>query len=355
MSGLIKRILKIFLIGLISTLYLFGIYLLFSTITDYKPQNIENIELKGNIVDNRIENDEFSLLSWNIGYAGLSKEMDFVDAGGSKVKPTLEIYQKALNGILNTLVKNSYVDFILLQEVDVFSNRSYFCNQKTFISEFLPDFAYAFAVNYDIKYVLFPLYAPIGRVKAGLQTLTKYKPIDIKRHAFATSFDWPKKLFMHDRCFLVANYLLKNGKQLIVVNTHYSTYDGSLLSKSELDKLKLYITSEYNKGNYVIVGGDWNNNPPGYKKVQTFKNNKIFHLNNEVSNNFMPQNWQWIFDAEIPTNRKVNEAYNAKSTATTVTDFFLTSPNIETLSIRNLDLNFEFSDHNPVLINVKLK
>ena len=50
-----------------------------------------------------------------------------------------------------------------------------------------------------------------------------------------------------------------------------------------------------------------------------------------------------------------NEAYNINSTVTTVTDFFLISPNIETLSIRNLDLNFEFSDHNPVLMNVKLK
>lgn len=355
MNSLIKKIIKIFLIGLVSILYLFSIYLLFSSITDYKPQKIENIELKGNIVNYQVDYDELSLLSWNIGYAGLSKEMDFFYDGGSKVKPNFEIYQKALNGILNTLVKNSYVDFILLQEVDVFSNRSYYCNQKAFISEFLPNFAYAFAVNYDVKYVLLPLYAPMGRVKAGLQTLAKYKPIEIKRHAFAANFDWPKKLLMLDRCFLVTNYLLNNGKQLIVVNTHNSTYDGGLLSKREMDELKLYVTTEYNKGNYVIVGGDWNNNPPGFKKVQSFKNNKIFHLDNEVSNNFMPQNWQWIFDAEIPTNRNVNEAYNAKSTGTTVIDYYLVSPNIEALSIRNLDLDFEFSDHNPVLINVKLK
>ena len=302
-----------------------------------------------------MDSNELTLLSWNIGYAGLSQEMDFFYDGGKKVKPSLEAYQKSLNGILNTLVKFSYVDFVLLQEVDVFSNRSYYSNQKDFISEFLPDFTYAFAVNYDVKYVLFPLYNPMGRVKAGLQTLTKYKPIEIQRHAYTTNFDWPKKLLMLDRCFLTTKYLLANGKQLVVINTHNSTFDGGLLSKRELKELKTYVVREYENGNYVIVGGDWNNNPPDFRKVKSFKNNKIFHLDNEIPLTFMPKDWQWIYDAEIPTNRNVNEPYKVKSTATTVIDFYLISPNIESISIRNIDLNFEFSDHNPVLINFKLK
>ncbi len=350
-----KKTFQLFFIGLVSILYLFGIYLLFSTITDYKPQKIETVELRGNITNNQILNDELTLLSWNIGYAGLSKEMDFFYDGGTKVKPSTEVYQKALNGILNTLVTYSYVDFVLLQEVDVFSKRSYFSNQAAFISDFLPDFAYAYAVNYDVKYVLLPLYAPMGRVKAGLQTLTKYKPVEIKRYAYSANFDWPKKLLMLDRCFLVTKYLLANGKRLIVINTHNSTFDGGLLSKKELDELKNYVLNEYDKGNYVIVGGDWNNNPPNFKKVQSFKNNKIFHLDNEIANNFMPPDWQWVYDVETPTNRNVNEPYNVKTTETTVIDFYLISPNIESLSIRNIDLNFEFSDHNPVLMNVKLK
>ncbi len=350
-----KMFFKIIFIGLVSISYLLGIYLLFATITDYKPQKLENINLQGKVENNQLMTDEFMLLSWNIGYAGLSKEMDFFYDGGKKVKPSMEIYQKSLNGMLNTLVKYSYVDFVLLQEVDVFSNRSYYSNQKDFIMEFLPGFASAYAVNYDVKYILLPFYNPMGRVKAGLQTLTKYKPIEILRHAYTANFDWPKKLLMLDRCFLTARYSLGNGKQLVVVNTHNSTFDNGLLSKKEMEELKVYVNDEYNKGNYVIAGGDWNNNPPGFKKFQSFKNNKIFYLDHEISADFMPTGWQWVYDAETPTNRNVNEAYSIKSTGTTVIDFYLISPNIESLSIRTLDMHFEYSDHNPVLINVKLK
>jgi endonuclease/exonuclease/phosphatase family metal-dependent hydrolase len=35
-------------------------------------------------------------------------------------------------------------------------------------------------------------------------------------------------------------------------------------------------------------------------------------------------------------------------------DFFLISPNIEVLEIRTLDLEFENSDHLPVLMKIKL-
>jgi len=350
-----KRIFKIFFTVLISVLYLLGIYLLFATITEYQPRKLEDIALQGTIADNRLLPSEFTLLSWNIGYAGLSREMNSFNDGGKMVKPTLEIYQKSLNGILNTLVKYSYVDFMFLQEVDVLSNRSYYSNQKDFITDFLPDFASAFTVNYDAKYVLMPFYNPMGRVKAGLQTLTKYKPTEIHRHAYSAHFEWPKKLLMPARCFLTTKYMLENGKQLIVVNTNHSTFDYSLMCKNEMAELKDYVTGEYHKGNYIIAGGDWNNNPPGFKKVQSFKNNKIFYPDREIPADFIPTGWKWVYDSGIPTKRKVNEAYNPKTTKSTVIDFYLISPNIESLSIRTLDLNFEFSDHNPVLINIQLK
>jgi len=350
-----KLFLKIFFIGLISILYLMGIFLFFSTITDYKPQKIENIALKANPGNNQIESDELNVLSWNISYAGISKEMDVLYKGGKKLKPSLEIYQKSLNGILNTLVTYAYVDFILLQEVDVFSNRSYFSNQKAFISDFLPDYGYTFAINQDVKFALYPFITSPGRLKSGLQTLTKYKASAIQKQTYSSMLNWPEKLFRPHTCFLETRYLLENGKQLVVINTQISAGELGVQYRKEIEELKVYIIREYEKGNYVIAGGDWNNNPPGFKKINSFKNNKLYHHEHEIPLFVMPLDWKWVYDTEVPTVRKSNKCYNPISTPCTVSDFFLLSPNIASLSIRNIDLQFEFSDHNPVMMNVKLE
>jgi endonuclease/exonuclease/phosphatase family metal-dependent hydrolase len=350
-----KNIFRVFFIGLISILYLFCIYLFFSTITDYKPQKIENIAFKANHGNDQIDSDELSLLSWNNSYAGISKEMDVFYKGGKKLKPTLAIYQKTLNGILNTLVTYAYVDFMLLQEVDVFSNRSYFSNQKVFISDFLPDYGYAYAVNQDVKFSLCPFISSPGRLKSGLQTLTKFNASDVEKQTYSSMLNWPEKLFRPHSCFLATRYLLENGKQLVVINTQISAGELGVQYRKEIEELKVYVISEYKKGNYVIAGGDWNINPPGFKKINSFKNDNLFYTEHEIPSFVMPSDWKWVYDAEVPTLRKSNKFYNPVSTPCTVSDFFLISPNIASLSIRNIDLHFEFSDHNPVLMNVKLK
>ena len=43
------------------------------------------------------------------------------------------------------------------------------------------------------------------------------------------------------------------------------------------------------------------------------------------------------------------------TTTTTVIDFFLLSPNVETASVKCINLEFKNSDHNPVIITAKLK
>ena len=72
---------------------------------------------------------EFTFLSWNIGYAGLGKEMDFFYDGGGKVRPSKEQFENYLSGIKKTLKENNKVDFIFLQEVDISSKRSYYVDE----------------------------------------------------------------------------------------------------------------------------------------------------------------------------------------------------------------------------------
>ncbi|NJM15622.1 MAG: hypothetical protein HC896_09855 [Bacteroidales bacterium] len=69
---------------------------------------------------------------------------------------------------------------------------------------------------------------------------------------------------MLDRCFLLQRFGLSNGKQLVVINTHNSAYDDGTLRNLQMNYLKTILKNEQASGNYIIVGGDWNQCPPGF-------------------------------------------------------------------------------------------
>jgi exonuclease III len=121
----------------------------------------------------------------------------------------------------------------------------------------------------------------------------------------------------------------------------------------EMAYLKNFIETEYKKGNYVIAGGDWNQCPPDFRPE--FRKHKMDNtLRKDISSEYMPD-WKWAYDLSEPSNRRVTTPYNVETTLTTVIDFFLISPNIIIKSVGTKHLEFEHSDHNPVVLNIKLK
>ena len=84
------------LIGLIILLLvLFGLFLLYITLTDFKPKEIEVISRE---TATTLSLDTFNFAVWNIGYAGLGAEMDFFYDDGKKVRPTKGQSRKYLDG-----------------------------------------------------------------------------------------------------------------------------------------------------------------------------------------------------------------------------------------------------------------
>jgi len=157
------------------------------------------------------------------------------------------------------------------------------------------------------------------------------------------------------RCFLFQRFKAPNNKELIIINTHNSAYDsGGNLKKQQMAYLKDVLIEEYNKGNYVIVGGDWNQIPADFDNKTFLKSEKEYSEQIPVQANYLP-GWQWVYDPSTPTNRKLDKAYNANETFTTIIDFYLLSPNIKTESIKTIDTDFQFSDHQPVLLEVSLQ
>ncbi|MEL6925090.1 MAG: endonuclease/exonuclease/phosphatase family protein, partial [Bacteroidota bacterium] len=145
------------------------------------------------------------------------------------------------------------------------------------------------------------------------------------------------------------------SKDLVVLNIHNDAYDASGdLKQIQLEYLRDLAKAEYEKGNYVLVGGDWNMVPPYFKYDGFIKNPDGKYFQHNIPAELMPADWQWIYDPTEPTNRKTNTKYEPGKTFVTLIDFYLLSPNLKALQVKTIDQAFEFSDHQPVRLKVVL-
>jgi endonuclease/exonuclease/phosphatase family metal-dependent hydrolase len=350
-----KFLLK-FIAGFVCAILLIVIgFMIYSTFAKYKPKKIEVLEIHQPILkSNRVVKDEFNILTWNIGYAGLGKEMDFFYEGGKMVRPSVELCQRYFNNILNEIKGADSSDFIFIQEADQYSKRTYYKDEVKGIQDKLGDYYSVFAVNYDVPFVPIPIMAPMGRVKAGQMTLSRLAPDSAWRYATEGSYSWPKRLFLLDRCFVVTLFTFPSGKKLILINVHNSAFSDAVEARQkELNLLKNLMVEFYRKGDYVVVGGDWNQNPPGFDPKLFQDGNKGYAFEH-VPEAFCPMGWNWVMDKSKATNRNVNEPFVKGKILATMIDFFIASPNVSVVSVKTNPNGFVNSDHQPVALKVRL-
>jgi endonuclease/exonuclease/phosphatase family metal-dependent hydrolase len=350
---MVMKILKYLIRTLLVLIALFVLFLIYASISDFKPDIKETIS-QSETPDTIDISKNLSLMIWNIGYSGLGDDMDFFYDGGKQVRTTKERTQQNFNFIKDFLGQNDTLDFILLQEVDIHSRRSYRINQYDSLKNLLKGHLPFFATNYDVKFVPSPVTNPLGRVKSGLTSFTKYQPKSAIRYSFPGNYSWPVSLFMLDRCFLVKRFPTTNHKELIVINTHNSAYDDGSLKKQQMEYLKEFLLTEYQQGNYIIVGGDWNQNPPDidYSDIKNDSPTKRFVLN-PIDKDFLPTDWNWVYDPKTPTNRYLNAPYEKGKTITPIIDFYLMSPNINSIFVKGHHFNFKNTDHQPVMCKIE--
>jgi len=343
--------------------FMYGLYvatvLIYATITDWQPRarvSLNPVTLAEEFVRKNMKKkvpQKIKILTWNLGFGALGEETSFFYDGGDVVIQEEDICKKNVKGIKDFLKSNSDLDFILLQEVDSCSRRNHRIDMRQEIAAILKNHIGYYAINYNVDFIPSPQYNPLGETRSGLLSLGKYEPFKTEKIAFDTEFDWPTQMFFLDRCFTVQNYPLENGKELVVMNTHCSAYDlkGEFVT-AEIKKMTDRGEEEYSKGNYVIMGGDWNQLPPNYKAKRLNTETEYNEIN--LTNEQIPEGWKWVADPTIPTNRKLDVPYTKGSSYTTVIDHFMISPNVKVLKVNVVDLQFQFSDHQPVILEVEL-
>ena len=295
-----------------------------------------------------MDKDTVEVLTWNIGYAGLDSAMDFFYDGGTKSRTDKATTLNNLDSI-SAFLASSAADFVLLQEVDKNSRRSYHIDQISAIAQKMPLYACIYAPNYKSLFVPAPLHSPTGGVESGLATFCRHVPRHSARYAYPARQSGLTRLFMPNRCFIACHIPLTNGKNLTLINTHNSAFDsGGEQRNEEMGFLRDFILSEHAAGNYIIVGGDWNQTPPvdnaaKYRDVRT-----EYFTPHPIAPAFMPRGWRFVADGNA-TNRFLDQPYKQGQTKETLIDFFLVSPNVEAVSTQRIDKHYRHSDHNPVL------
>ena len=273
------------------------------------------------------------------------------------IRPSQSIVKKNVAGA-QKVIKDNPADFYLIQEIDEKAKRSYRINQIEGIQNQLPNYASFFAINYKVAHVPTPICEPwdaYGHVISGLGTFSRHQPTQSTRIQLPGKFGWPNRLYLLDRCTALHRYALKNGKELVIFNIHNSAYDkdGSI-KKIQMEYQKKMLLEEYQKGNYVIAGGDWNQCPPEFAP-DTFRKGMIKNMKNyNVASDFISSDWQWVFDPSVPTIRSTSTPYIANKTFVGLIDYFLVSPNIKVLETKGIDLDFKFSDHQPVMMKIQI-
>ena len=247
-------------------------------------------------------------------------------------------------------------DFVLLQEVDQNSTRSYNTNQPYGWRDGLQGYESDFGTNYRTLFVPYPI-PPIGRVDAGIMTFSRFDVSEAERISLPCPFSWPIRVANLKRCLLVNRIPLEGtDSELVLINMQLEAYDDGEGKAAQTEVLRGIMEAEAAAGNYVIAGGDFN---------QTFSSADMsaYPVYEDVwqpgylDEDEFGSGWEFAVDDSVPTCRSLDRPLLGEDLSGFqfyVIDGFAVSANIQVDSVRTQDLGFVNSDHNPVVMEFTL-
>ena len=310
----------------------------------------------------------YTISTYNIGFGAYEQDYSFfMDEGymkdGTYVKgeyakaKSKDVVMTNTNGSIST-IENLNSDFIFFQEVDKEATRSYKVNQYEMILDSFGEYDATYASNFHSAYLLYPFNDVIGKTEAGIVTLSKYDIDSSVRYSLPIDESFPTRFFDLDRCISINRIKLDNSKELVLINVHLSAYDeGGVYRKKQLELLNSILKEEYDKGNYVIAGGDFNHDIAS--SLNTFKTEQqvpewVYVLEDKD----LVNGYKFASAKNIPTCRSTDMPYAKDVNYSVVLDGFIVSDNVKINEVKNISQEngelFLYSDHNPVKMSFVL-
>lgn len=359
----IKRIILLASI-LIIALIGYGIYIFSAW---YRlPENL-TLEVKRNIASTYSE-ESLSLstgtfywaMTYDIGFGAYRKDFDFFLEGGGSFRARNEESVIAAACAMGEIINNVSPDFVLLQEVDVDGTRSYHVNELGLMNQFIKGYYYAYAQNYDSPFWIVPPWQPYGANESGLVTYSRAEITGAIRRSLPIAEDAGRYVDM-DRCYSVSRIPVETdggvGKTLCIYNVHLSS-NGSNREVRERQLSMLYedMTKDYRRGDYVICGGNFGQDLKG-SATET-----VHEWAEPFSREDLPKGFYLAMDDARDTEdilqdtaRRANAPYVEGETDTVTLDGFIISDNITVNFYSHMDWDYEFSNHEPAIMQFRLE
>ncbi len=303
--------------------------------------------------------ESYRLASYNIGFGAYSDDYSFFMDGGKESRArSPEAVRENIGGAM-AAVREENPDFLFLQEVDVDGTRSHHVDEAAYIGGLLPEWGQrVFAQNYDSPYLFWPLLEPHGANRAGLYTLSKYTVSSALRRSLPIE-EGVMKLVDLDRCYSVSRVPLEGEGELVLYNLHLSAYtsDGTI-AEDQLAMLLGDMEAEYRVGNWVIGGGDFNKDLLGNSGEVFGVSGPDYTWAQPIPPELFPEGLSLVAPldekAPVASCRNADRPYDETDYRVTV-DGFLVSDNVEVVSSAVVDTGFRWSDHNPVVMEFRLR
>ncbi len=250
----------------------------------------------------KTNNHDLSIAAEDLRGSSLYKT--YYDQNGKVVEDKIETDIQEFNNSLSSEQTGTF-DFICIQEQDLDSTRSYHINEYQELrnkgySEDYNDpnpnentndnianhYSSTFAYNFSVPWIPAPIHHMHGQVQGGLSIFSKYTMSgDAERVTLPNISTFPLNIFELKRCLIITRYPVDNGKEFVFINVHFAAYDSSgNVRRQQLGLVNQVFQEEINKGNYVLLGADWNQILPqtyGYSGSDTKFKNEIIHDDND--------------------------------------------------------------------------
>lgn len=346
--------------------------------------------------DSSAVSQEFEITTWNIGFAAYTADYGFFMDGGKESRARSE--DSVLNNMLSISEKlNSYdSDFLFIQEVDKDSTRTYHIDEvenlrQNVLEDYemngtdapspdenasvddllnltemdlvsVPRYSWVFCQNFDSPYLFYPIREPHGASRSGLITASRYDISESERVELPVQTNVAKIVDL-DRCYdkSVVPVTKADGSRadLVLFNFHLSAYTTDpTIVEQQLNILYKDMVSEYEAGNYVVAGGDFNKDLLG-------DSGSVFGVSGDNHNWAQSFPFDTIPDGitlqvacdkanPVPSCRNADGPWDSETQFQVTIDGFMVSDNVSVSDIAVIDTQFENSDHNPVTMHFSL-
>ena len=170
-------------------------YLLYVILTYERIEDNLPLAIEGDAEHTELSvGKEYTVVTQNLGFGAYNRDFTFFMDGGKESRAKSRESVLSCTDMAMDTVGSFDPDFILFQEVDIDSTRSYHVDQYSILAERFGGYDRIKAINYDSAYLMYPILEPHGASYSSMATFSRYEINSAIRRSFPISTSFSKFL-----------------------------------------------------------------------------------------------------------------------------------------------------------------